>query len=186
MGPDAGEDAFRVLMVAVEDCVRCLEQRVEGDQKLTMGDVTTEVPPPPCNRVEPRAGGRHVQQHPPPGLGADHGLDLMISLCIRVIPRDLDRPRWMLVDQGLQPFGDLPAAVTASEQHDRFAGIIGDGPQAIPLVRWPGGGKHDVLAPRVPQGAPSGPPTEGEFGSRVQHRPGVQMIAGGFPRLFGT
>jgi hypothetical protein len=33
----------------------------------------------------------------------------------------------MLVDQGLQQFGDLPAAFTASEQHDSFAGMIIDG-----------------------------------------------------------
>ncbi len=65
MGPDDGEDACRVLMVAVEDGVRGLEPRVEGDTQRTMGDVTTAVPPPPGKRVEPRAGGTYRRPNHP-------------------------------------------------------------------------------------------------------------------------
>jgi hypothetical protein len=111
MGPDDGEDAFRVLLVAVEECVRCLEQRVEGNKKLTRGDFTTEVPPQHFNRVEPGAVGRQVQPHQPPCRGADHGLDCIIGLGIRVIPSHIDGASWMLVDEGLQtarrPPGDI-------------------------------------------------------------------------------
>jgi hypothetical protein len=148
MGPDDGEDACRVLMVAVEDGVRGLEPRVEGDTQRPMGDVTTAVPPPPGHRVEPRAVGRHVPPHQPPRLGADHGLDLLISMGSGVIPRDLESPRGRRVDQGLQPFSDLPAALTASAPHDRCAGRIVDGPKPSRVSGDPGVG----LMPCWPRG----------------------------------
>jgi hypothetical protein len=51
--------------------------------------------------VQPRAGGGPIQAYQPSYRGMDHGLDRISSMRIRVISRDRDKSRWMLVDQGL-------------------------------------------------------------------------------------
>jgi hypothetical protein len=128
------------LVVTVKEGLRRLEQSCQAGKALTMGHVAAELPPQHLNGVEPRAVGRHIQSYQPPCRGTDDRFDLIISMGIGMIPRHRDNARGMLVDQGLQPFGDLPATCAAAEEHDGFAGVVVDGAQAIPRVRLPGVG----------------------------------------------
>jgi hypothetical protein len=150
-----------------------------------MGDFTTEVPPPHFKGGdEPWVVGRHIQPHQPPRCGADHSLNLIISMGIRVILRHRDRARGMLLDQGLPPLGDLPAPFAEAEEHGGFASLVMDRTQAIPLVRLPGGGNYNLLTARTPQGAQGGQSADIEFVRVVKHLAGVQMVEGLFNRLF--
>jgi hypothetical protein len=184
MGPDDRQHTVWALVVAVKERVRCLEESVQGGKELTRGHLTAALPPPHLNRVQPRAGGRQVQQDQPPGRGTDDRFDLISGMGIGVIPRDIDGARGMRVDQGLQPCGDLPATFAAAAEYAGFAGLVIDGAQALALVWLPWSGKHDVLAPRAPQGAQGGQPTGRKFVRRVKHLAGFQLVASVFNRLF--
>jgi hypothetical protein len=105
---------------------------------------------------------------------------------VGLIPGDIDGAGGMFVDQGLQPFGDLPATFAVPEQHPGFARMVVDGAQAIPFIRLTGRGHHDVLTPRAPHGAQGRQPTDIECVSSVKHRTGLQMVAGVLDRLFFT
>jgi hypothetical protein len=164
--------------------MRCVEQHVEGGKELTMGDLTAELPPQHLNRVQPRAVRGQLQQAQPPCRGVDHGLDCIIELGVSMIPGHLDGPGGMVVDHGLQPFGDLLATFAASEQHDGFARIIIDGAQTRALVRLPWGGDHDVLTSRTSQGAQGGQPADMACVRIGKHLTGFQVVAGLCKRRF--
>jgi len=149
-----------------------------------MGHLTAELPPQHLNRVQPWAVRGQVQQDQTSRGCAHDRFDLRIGMRIRVIPGDIDGAGRMLVDQGLQPFGDLPATFAASEQDYGVARMVVDGAQAIPLVGLPSSGNQDLLTPRAPHGAQGGQPTDTEFVSVVKHITGFQRGAGVFNRLF--
>jgi hypothetical protein len=100
-----------------------------------------------------------------------------------VLPRHRHGARWRRVDQGLPPFGNLPAACRAADEPDDCAGGVVHGTPAIPRVRLAGGGPPPLLAPRAPQDAPGGESTDCECVRLVTHLAGVQLVAGVCPRL---
>ena len=149
-----------------------------------MGDVTAARPPPPLDRVEPRAVGRQGPPDPPPGRSTDDRVELLVSMGSRVIPGHSEGVRGRLVAQRRQPVGDLPAPFAAAEAHAGVAGVVVNGAQALPRGRWPWGGPHDVLAPRAPQGAQGGQPADIQCVRRGPHLARLQLGARVVARRF--
>jgi hypothetical protein len=124
-----------------------------------MGNLTTERAPQHLNRVQPRAIGRHIQQHQPPRRGADHGLDGIIEMGIGVVPGHIDGAGGVVVDSNRQSFGDLAATCAAPAPYDRLARIVIDGAQAVPLRGLTRRGDHDLWPSRTPHRPQCGQPT---------------------------
>ena len=146
--------------MVVKEPVPCFQERVEGDKQLAMGDLTTELPPPHLDDVEPGAVDRQVEPHQPPCRGADDGLDVLIEMGVGMIPGDIDGAGRMAVDPRTQKLGHLPAPPAAAAQYHGFARLGVDGAQPIPLLRLAWGENRDVLTPRAPHGAQGGQPAD--------------------------
>src|SRR5262249_49591237 len=125
-----------------------------GVKARTVGDLAAELPPPHLHGVQPGAVGRQVQHDKPAGRRAHARFDLLIGMGIGVIPSDRAGAGGVAVDPGLQPVGDRASTLPTSAQHHGVARLLGDGTQAIPLVRLPWGRTHDWLPPRAPQRTP--------------------------------
>ena len=151
-----------------------------------MGHFTAALAPQPRNGVEPRAVGRPVQQDQAPGRSADHGPDCIIGMGIRVIPRHREGTRGLLVDEGLQAFGNFLAAFAASAQPHGFARLIGDRTQTAPLAGLTRRGDPALLPLRAPQRPQRGPPTAVACVGVVAHGSSFQGVAGLVARLLFT
>jgi len=56
-----------------------LDQGIQRDIEIAIGDRTTALAPPPLDRVAPRAVSGHIPPHLSPRCGADDGLDFSID-----------------------------------------------------------------------------------------------------------
>jgi hypothetical protein len=99
MRPDDRQHTVGALVVPVTARVRRLDEGVQGDKALTMGDLTAELPPQLLKRVQLGAVGGQVQQHQPPSRGADDGLDFIIEMGVGIIPGHIDGAGRMAVDK---------------------------------------------------------------------------------------
>jgi hypothetical protein len=184
MGPDDRQHPGWALVVTVKERLRRLQEGVQGGKERTLGHRTAARSPQPLHRVQPGAVGGPIEPPEPPRCGSYDRPHRIITLGVGVIPGDLDGPGRMPIDHGLPPFGDFPATFAAAEEPHGCTRMIVDGAQAIPLVRLPWGGKHELLAPRAPPRAPGGPPADVQFVRIVKPSTGLQMITGLFHRLF--
>ena len=77
-----------------------------------------------------------------------------------IVPSDVDRSGRMLVQEGLQYFGDLSAAFVEPEEDDRFSRVLVHRPEARVFVGLAWGGNHHLLSFRAPHGTQGGKPAQ--------------------------
>lgn len=157
------EHPLRGAIVAVKEFLGGSEQSLHRLKEFAMRDFTTKVSPEHFNRVKPRTVSRQVEQHQPSRRATHHGFDFIVFMSVGVVPGDVDGASGVLVNQGLQQFGDFATAFSFLEQHHRVTSVVINGPQTIVLLGHAGGRDHNLLAHRAPQGAQGWQPTQVEF-----------------------
>nr|WP_043748777.1 hypothetical protein [Methylobacterium nodulans] len=91
MRSDDGAHSFWLAVVAVEEILGGLEQRVDALEQLAVRDLTPEVTPEHLNRVQPGTVGREIQQNEAPSRAAQDGFDLLILVRAGVVPGHVHR-----------------------------------------------------------------------------------------------
>src|SRR3954452_4236273 len=102
MCADDGAHPVRSLVIAVKEGFRRLNQGINASEQLAVGDLAPELTPEHLNGIEPRAVGGQIQQHETASRAPEYSLDLIILMCVGIIPCHIDRLVPVLVEQGLQ------------------------------------------------------------------------------------
>ena len=163
MGADDREDGVGAVVVAIEEVAGSGQQRLDCGEELAVGHFAAEVAPEHLDRVQPGAVGRQVEQHEPARRSPNHRLNVIVFMGVSIIPGHVDRPGRVVVQQGLEQFGDFAPPLVPPEEHHGFAGMVVDRANAVVFGRLGRGGDHHLLAFRTPQRFERRQPTDIEF-----------------------
>lgn len=152
-----------MLVVAIKELAGRGQQRLDGGEELAVGHFPAKVAPEQLDRVQPGAVGRQVEQHEPARRGPYHHLDVVVLMRVGIVPSHVDRPRGVLVQQGLEQLGDFAPPLVAPHQDHRLAHVVIDRPNAIVFGRLGRGGDHHLLPFRTPQRLARREPTDVEL-----------------------
>jgi hypothetical protein len=93
-----------------------------------------EVPTEHLNWIEPRIGGRQIEQHQPAYGAAQNFLDLIILVRGGIVSGDIDCAGRMRRQERIEQFGGFSAALTPPNPDHRLARVRINSPDPIMLA----------------------------------------------------